>query len=169
MSQDPIELGHGSGEDGDPAAGTPPPSGGDTEVARLKKENAQLRADRRNDRVSALVTQHDLSATQALELAKLGDLNEIETKATEFVAAKAATPTPAPAPATSTDPAPTGEPASAGALAAMETGGEGAQPTPASLSWVEQMNQEVNQATSLEQVTEIQNRYRAQHAPEYPA
>jgi hypothetical protein len=160
MAQDPQELGHGSGENGDPATGTPAPSG-DAEIARLKEENAKLRADRRNDRVRSLVVQHDLSATQALELASLGDLNEIESKAAEFVQAKPAAP--AGAPAAAPAPVPSGEPADAGQLASMETGGEGAQPTPANLSWVEQMNAEVNSAGSLAEIQEIQNRYKAEH------
>lgn len=163
MSQDPDDLLHGSGEDGDPATGNSPPSGDAAKVAQLQEENAKLRADRRNDRVHSLVTQHELTATQALELAALGDLNAIEAKAAEFVSAKAAAPTGTPAPAPAADPAASGEPAGAEALAAMESGGEGAQPSPDSLSWVDEMNRQVAAANSLDEITEIQNRFKAEH------
>lgn len=156
MQVDPNDPLYGSGETGDPATGNSPPSG-DAEVARLKEENAKLRADRRNDRVRSLVAEHELSASQALDLASLGDLNDIEAKAAEFAAAKP--PAPA-APEAATPPPPTGEPANADQLASMENGGEGASPSPESLSWIDQMNKEVNEAGSLEEIVEIQNRYR---------
>lgn len=159
MSQDPNELGQGLGGDGDPAAGISPPSGDAAKVAQLQEENAKLRADRRNDRVRSLVSEHQLSPTQALDLAALGDLNDIEAKAAEFAAAKPAAPAGAPAP-TPTPPA--SDVAGAAALAALETGGEGAQPTPESLSWTDRMNAEVNKAGSLEEIVEIQNRYKAE-------
>jgi hypothetical protein len=164
MAMDPNDLGQGLGGDGDPATGTPPNPASDqaAEVERLKRENAKLREERRHSTVDALVEAHGLSAKQALVIARLDTLDEIEAKAKEFAeanrAAAASAPAgeqPAPAP---TEPA--GQPTDAEGLQAMGEGGEGAQPTAASLSWRDQMDQEINGAESLEEVAQIQLKYK---------
>jgi hypothetical protein len=162
---DPNELGQGPGEGGAPAAGSPPAQPDlEAENARLKEENAKLRADRRRERTAALIDQHSLTARQALELAGLGSLEEIEKRAEEFAvenakAAGQAPPAPAPAPSAE----PSSEPSQVDALAAMQGGTDGGQPTPAvDTSWTARMNAEIQKATTLDEVRAIQDKYRAE-------
>jgi len=158
---DPNDLGQGPGEGGGPPAGTSPPSGAlEAENAKLKEENAKFRAERRQERTVALVEQHGLTARQAVELASLGSIEEIESKAASFAeanrAAGVSTP-PAPAPA----PAPAAEPAIAPALAGLDGGEGGGTPTAAPLSWVEEMQKELDAASSLAEMQQIQDKYKA--------
>lgn len=60
---DPAEQLQGNQQPGDGAGGTSTPSG-DDEVARLKRENAELREGRRKDRADSLGATHGLTKTQ---------------------------------------------------------------------------------------------------------
>ncbi len=155
MSQDPNDLSQGLAGQTDPPAGSPPADLAE-QVEKLKAENAQMRAERRFDRTKALVEQNGLSATDALELARLGSLEEIEARVAQIVAARPPTATP---PATPPVP-PSSEPADVAALRAMSGGHEGGDPPLPTPSLTERMNAEINQAKSLREVEEIQRRYR---------
>lgn len=165
MSMDPNDLSQGLGGDGAPAPGSPPGADVSAENAQLKEENAKLRADRRDDVVRAAIREHELTAEQALELARMGDLNQIKEKVEEFVKAKPAAPA---APAATGDPAPPADPAppstdppNVAVLEGMQGGGDGAPVPPVGdQSLTGRMNAELGKATTLEEMQEIQNRYK---------
>lgn len=165
MDPDPMDPGQGAGGEGVGATGIPPAD----DVAAIKRhnveleaENAKLRAERRRDRAAALVDQHGLTARQALEIASKTTLEEIEEAAAKFGEAnRAAGAGQQPSPPATAPPGPApGQPPNVDALRAMDGGEDGGQVTPPSLSWVEQMNQEVQNAQSLEEVVRIQDKYK---------
>lgn len=165
MDPEPMDPGQGAGGEGEGAAGSSPAD--DVEAIKrrnveLEADNAKLRAERRRDRAAALVDQHGLTARQALEIASKTTLEEIEEAAAKFGEvnrAAGAGPPPSP-PAVPPAALVPGEPPSVDALRAMDAGDDGGQPTAPSLSWVEQMNQEVQNAQSLEEVVRIQDKYK---------
>jgi len=165
MDPDPMDPGQGAGGEGAGATGTPPAD----DVAAIKRhnveleaENAKLRAERRRDRAAALIDQHGLTARQALELAGKNTLEEIEETAAKFAEGNRAAggSQPPSTPAVSPAAPPSGEPPNMEGLRAMDGGDDGGQPTAPTLSWVEQMNKEVQGAQSLEEVQRVQDKYR---------
>lgn len=138
-----------------PATGRPDP-GAELEalrrkLAELEADNAKLRAERRMERTAQLVDQLGLTARQALELAQLGNLEEIERKAHEFAEATRN--------ASKQEPAPAASPPDRG-LASLEGAGEtGVAPEPAPASWQEELNRRIARATSLAEVQAIRDEY----------
>lgn len=165
MEPDPMDPGQGAGGEGEGAAGSSPADDAEALKRRnveLEADNAKLRAERRRDRAAALVDQHGLTARQALEIASKTTLEEIEEAAAKFGEANRAAgagqqPSP---PAVPPAVPPSGEPPNVEGLRAMDGGDDGGQPTAPTLSWVEQMNKEVQGAQSLEEVQQIQDKYR---------
>lgn len=147
----------------EPATGHPTPGPAELEALRRKlaeveADNAKLRAERRMERTAQLVDELGLSARQALALAQLQSLDDIERKAREFAEAARAT-TSAQATPAQVPPAPT-EPAVDPALASLEGAGEtGAAPQAAAASWQEELNRRIAKATSLADVEAIRDEY----------
>lgn len=143
-----------------PATGGPNP-GAELEalrrkLAELEADNAKLRAERRLEKTAQLVDQLGLSARQALELAQIGSLEEIERKAHEFAQANASKPA---APPAETLAAPTSAAPDAG-LASLEGAGEAGPSLEApAASWQEEMQRRIAKATSLAEVKAIQEEY----------
>lgn len=141
----------------EPATGGPDPG---AELAALRRklteleaDNAKLRAERRMERTAQLVDQLGLSARQALELAQLGNLEEIERKAQEFAQANKAQGAPKEAPAPAASPPDQG-------LASLEGAGEtGIAPEAPPASWQEELNRRIAKATSLAEVQAIRDEY----------
>jgi hypothetical protein len=169
MVMDPNDLGQGPGGGGDPATGSPSPA--DLEALRkrneeLEADNRKLRVERRVGRVTALVDEHNLTARQAIELARLENLDEIEAKALEFVKANAGQQPPAGTP--QAPPAPNQQPpVDTTGLAGMQGGEDGGTPTAPPKTPEERLREEINGAKSLEEIQQIQNRYRQEQKAAY--
>ena len=166
--------GQGLGGDQTPT-GTQPPQTAAADakrIADLEAENAKLREERRADRAKVLGSQHGLTPTQ-VELLSTVNADEMEAKAAklgeEFKALVAAGATPAAA-AAAVGATPPAEPPNAAALAAMQmgSGGQGAPPvvdTPPA-NTTDAMMREIGQATSMEEVEAIQQKYQRMRSEE---
>jgi hypothetical protein len=166
MLTDPNDPGQGPGGPGFGATGSQPPqTAADAKrIADLEAENATLREERRQERAKTLGVEHGLTPTEVSLLSGL-KADEMATTAAKLAEERKAI-TPPPTTPPTGEPAPTStpaaEPPNAGALAAMQSGGEGApsaiQTPPANST--EAMWAEVNAATSYEDVVRIQQKYK---------
>lgn len=165
MSTDPEELGQGPGGDGSGGAGTPTPDALAQEVERLKQENAKLREDKRVERARALGAEHGLTPTQT-DLLKLVPADQMEEKAQALAAERG---TPAGGAPSGTDGQPTppatppadgGAPPADPSLTAFDGSPPGQPPPDPSLSWQDELHKELDQANTLEEIADIQRKYR---------
>jgi hypothetical protein len=163
MSADPDDLGQGPGG-GNGGTGTPTPDPRDAEVERLKQENAKLREERREERARALGAEHGLTPGMT-DLLKLLPADQMEEKAKALAAERA--PASGAPPGDGGQPTPPAEPP-AGATGAppadpnlQDFEKSGGQPPPdPSLSWQDELSKEIAGANSLEELADIQRKYR---------
>lgn len=141
--------------------GTTPPEGPDlaAENEALKRELAEAREGRRADRAQMAQAKFGLDDATT-ELLKALPADEIETKAAEIAQARG-TAGPSSQVGPNDPPPPTPDPATAAAMDVMAQGGGQPNAGDPPKSLVDQMAAEVAQATSLEEVTAIQNKWLA--------
>lgn len=159
MSTDPDDLGQGPGP-GNGGTGTPTPNPlaeRDAEIERLKQENAKLREDKREERARALGAEHGLTPTQT-DLLKLLPADQMAEKAKALADERGAAASGAP-PGDGGQPPPPAEPPAEPNLTDFDNAG-GKPPADPSLSWQDELRKEIDAAGSLEEIADIQRKYR---------
>lgn len=153
MDQDLEATGQGA-ETAEAEQGTPTPSDDLMErIRRLEQENAKLREERRAERAERLGVAHGLTPTE-VELLKMVPADQMEAKA-QALAAERASLSKAPA-----QPAAEPPPAEHPAVASFDTEPAPQAPADTSLSWQDELNRRISEASSLEEIARIQEEFR---------